>query len=567
MQQPLTHSTQTQGATEAAASSASQGVGPILSTPTSILLVLLLSAFAIAPLSYPGYWQNHSGFIPIWNLIDLRANLGDVSWIPHIATSFDPLRSDGLLPYYLAALLPVEPVVAIKLVIAFGWLLGGVGTFLWLRSWLGAAGALVASLVYTYLPYQIVTVYVRGGWGETLFWGLLPWAILAATYLVTTPKVILIPIAAFFWLLLGLSQLGLAIFAVLFITAMLLSIHRPQALLPLLSAGLGIAGAAALYLLLSSHSLFQPAPTLLTDHFLYPFQLFSAAWGFGASRPGWDDGLSLQIGLAVIGLTILFVVIWLREQKTTATKTDRRLLFFLSAALLLSLLQFSLTAFIWSFLAALVTYPWQPLGFIGLAMAVMAGAALWLDARLRQLPSLAAIIIIVVLSVYPYLLPVFIQPEKPWLDGPQAQWDGNQLILLDHRFSVATTGHTAGLNLGETTIPLQQQGRLRPNDRLVVEVMWQPLQIFDTDLKVFVHLVDTNNNVLAQFDGYPQAGSYPTSQWIPGELISDAYPILLPDTLPPGPYRTFLGLYNENTLTRLPIPTDPDGKVILNIQE
>ena len=109
------------------------------------------------------------------------------------------------MPYYLAALLPLSPTAAIKFIVGFGWVLGGLGIFLWLKSWLGEAGALVAGVVYIYLPYQIVNAYVRGAWGETLFWGLLPWAILAATYLVTTPKIALIPLAALFWLALGLS--------------------------------------------------------------------------------------------------------------------------------------------------------------------------------------------------------------------------------------------------------------------------------------------------------------------------------------------------------------------------
>ena len=78
------------------------------SSQSYLILVLVLTVFAVAPLFYPGYIQTHSGFMPVWNVADLRANLGDWRWLPHIATSFDPLRSDGLWPYYLAAMLPFE---------------------------------------------------------------------------------------------------------------------------------------------------------------------------------------------------------------------------------------------------------------------------------------------------------------------------------------------------------------------------------------------------------------------------------------------------------------------------
>jgi hypothetical protein len=101
---------------------------------------------------------------------------------------------------------------------------------------------------------------------------------------------------------------------------------------------------------------------------------------------------------------------------------------------------------------------------------------------------------------------------------------------------------------------------------LITNVTWHPLQPFSDNLKVFVHLVDSNENILAQFDGQPRAGLYPTSHWIPGEIIKDNYPLPFPTDAPPGPYRVFLGLYNETTLERLPVPTDLAGRVILDVR-
>ncbi|MBI1876693.1 MAG: hypothetical protein HYR94_00355 [Chloroflexi bacterium] len=79
-------------------------------------------------------------------------------------------------------------------------------------------------------------------------------------------------------------------------------------------------------------------------------------------------------------------------------------------------------------------------------------------------------------------------------------------------------------------------------------------------------MVDANGHVLSQFDGQPLRGTYPTTHWIPGELIEDSYPLLVPSDTPPGPYRVFLGLYNETTGTRLPVPGDTEGRVILNVE-
>lgn len=554
-----------------------QQIGPqLFSMRASLLLAVILSIFAVAPLLYPGYIQTHSGFVPLWNVIDLRANLGDFSWTPHIVTTFDPLRSDGLLPYYLAGLLPLTPVTAIKLILGFGWLLGGAGMFLWLKSWLGHPAALIAALVYTYLPHQIVTVYVRGAWGETLFWGLLPWVILSTTYLVTSPKIRLLPITAFFWLGLGLSQLGLTLWTLIIILLLLLVVHRSQVLLPLLAALVGVVATIGVYLLLPPHMLFTLPSISFGDHFLFPFQLVSAFWGFGSSLPGWDDGLSLQIGLAAIGLSVLSLFLWWRgeaEHLPPINRTDRRLIFFFGAALVLILLQFSLTSFLWDLplllghpLSGTLTYPWQLLGFIGLCLSVLAGVALWLDRELTHLPIFGSIIMVIILSVYPYLLPQFIQVGPSIMKHPQAELGNGQLALLTYNFSVMTSGHTVGLDRGEATIPLSIYGPLKADDTLLMSVTWQPLQTFGNDLKVFVHLVDANGNVLAQFDGQPQEGAYPTSQWLPGETIDDTYPLLIPADAALGPYRVFVGLYDEATLERLPVPTDSAGRVILDVQ-
>ncbi|MBN1218714.1 MAG: hypothetical protein JXM69_07290 [Anaerolineae bacterium] len=545
-----------------------------MSTAVSVGLALILPIFAVAPLFYPGYFQAHSGFVPLWNVADLQANLR-LGWLPHLATQFDPLRSDGLLAYYLAGILPFSPVVSIKVVLGLAWLLGSVGLWLWLKGWLGQPGALVAALVYTYLPYRIATVYVRGAWGEALFWGLLPWAYLATTYPVASfrwPPALMG--AVIFWLLLGLSQLGLTGWAFIFIITLLLVVHLRQSLWPILAALLGIAVAVLLSFLLSGPP--SLSPVTFVDHFLYPFQLVSAYWGFGPSQPGWNDGLSFQLGVAGVGLIIITIVLWQRVDQQWVSRTDRRLMFFLIILIVLTLLQLGVAVFVWHIplwpgytLADTLTFPWQLLGFAGLCLAVLAGAALWLDDQLLRLPLFGAMIIVIVLSSYPYLSPQFIQPAPYLAPEPQTQWGedaSTQLTLLAHNFSVLTSGQTAGLNLGQTKIPLAVHGPLQANDTLQLNVVWQPLQPFAAGLKVFVHLVDPAGNVVAQYDGQPQSGEYPTSQWIPGELIADSYPILFPADAPPGPYRVFLGLYDEATLARLPVPTNSEGGVMLDVE-
>ena len=243
-------------------------------------------------------------------------------------------------------------------------LLGGLGIYLWLKSWLGNRGAVIAALVYIYLPFQIATVYVRGAWGETLFWGLLPWAILTTTYLVTSPYWSLVPVAASFWLILGLTHLGLSWWGAFFVVLLLLLVHFAQAKLPIVAIFSGLAVASIISMGLAPASS-QTSP-IFSQHFLFPFQLLSANWGVGPSTPGWDDGLSLQLGLVATGLSLLTVILWQRGGTTSppVSRIDPRLLFFTMTVLITILLQLGVAPFLWQLpiwpgyaLSDTLTYP------------------------------------------------------------------------------------------------------------------------------------------------------------------------------------------------------------------
>ncbi len=545
-----------------------------LPSPNYLLLTLVLSIFAIAPLFYPGYIQTHSGFTPIWNVADLRANLGNWGWVPHLGLNFDPLRSDGLLPYYLAAVLPLEPATAVKVMLGLSWLLGSAGMFLWLKDVWGRTAAVAAALVYTYLPFHIAAVYVRGAWGEALLWGLLPWGLVMGNWRlkIRELKNVFVPLL---WLVLGLSQVGLTLWAFLFFILWLFVTQRRQAIWPAGMSLLGVLAAITIVFLVSSSP--SSSPHDFVGHFLYPFQLHSAFWGAGASQPGWNDGLAFQLGLAAVGLAFLGVILFiensLREKNRRSTEPTTAYLFWAGALAVLLLLQFPLSHWLWQLplfpgytLSDTQAYPWQLLGLAGLGLSVLAGAALRLDSALTRMPVFGAIIIFIILSSYSYLNPQFLHLEPGIESGPQAQLGDMQVVVLVHNFWVESSGQTAGLPIGSTAIPLAVYGLPRAYQTLRLNVTWQPLQPFAEDLKVFVHLVDAQNRVLAQFDGQPREGTYPTSRWIPGELIADSYPLTLPAEAPPGPYRVYLGLYNETTGARLPIPGDSEGRVIWDVE-
>ena len=92
-----------------------------------------------------------------------------------------------------------------------------------------------------------------------------------------------------------------------------------------------------------------------------------------------------------------------------------------------------------------------------------------------------------------------------------------------------------------------------PGQTLAVKLYWQSVAITDQAYKVFVHLLDANGQIVAQRDAVPRDGTRPTTSWLPGEVITDEYPLALPADLAAGTYTLQVGMYNTLTQERLPM--------------
>jgi hypothetical protein len=86
-----------------------------------------------------------------------------------------------------------------------------------------------------------------------------------------------------------------------------------------------------------------------------------------------------------------------------------------------------------------------------------------------------------------------------------------------------------------------------------ISLNWQALQPLDKDYTVTLQLLDQNQNLVAQIDKPPLGGSYPTTVWQPGNSIFDSYSLELPESIRNGKYQLVVGLYDFQTLERLPV--------------
>ncbi len=103
---------------------------------------------------------------------------------------------------------------------------------------------------------------------------------------------------------------------------------------------------------------------------------------------------------------------------------------------------------------------------------------------------------------------------------------------------------------------------------LELTLYWQAVRRMDRDYKVFVHLSSLDDGaIVAQYDGMPRDWTYPTSWWDKDEIITDTITL---DTsgLSPGHYEVAVGMYNPDTLERLPVVDQagtalPEQKLVL----
>lgn len=120
----------------------------------------------------------------------------------------------------------------------------------------------------------------------------------------------------------------------------------------------------------------------------------------------------------------------------------------------------------------------------------------------------------------------------------------------ERTFTVPAMAHRVNVNFGEEITLLGYDLR-REGDALRLTLHWQAQARPAADRTVFVHVFDpATEHIVAQSDSPPRGGVYPTSQWAPGEVVSDEVILNLKDVAG-GTYRMAVGLYGPGDAPRL----------------
>jgi hypothetical protein len=132
---------------------------------------------------------------------------------------------------------------------------------------------------------------------------------------------------------------------------------------------------------------------------------------------------------------------------------------------------------------------------------------------------------------------------------------GEARLISDSAEPVAVT-HGTNFTLGNEIqllgYSLSETAPYPPGSIANLTLYWQALAKPPVDYTVFIHLLDEESQVVASWDAPPVSGDYPTHLWSIEEIVEDTHHLNLPGELPSGDYQLLVGLYQLETLQRLP---------------
>ena len=454
-----------------------------------LALLVVLSLPALAPLAAPGYFFDaHDGRHSVFYLMQFDASLRDsASWgalwprwaMHHIqGYGYPTFIIQAPLGFYLGeffVLLGATYTSAAKLAWATGFLLSGWGMFALVSCWAGEPGskgaeepgskgarepgsrgaeeqesnvltasphhrvpasprqlaALIAALLYVYIPYHLVDIYVRGALNDALLLAWFPWTVLAFDRLIALDAqpgwsrrlaVALLSLAGTL-LTHTFALISFVPLLVLFVLFRLWVKYReiqrggaeearraaerkerkrvkeqkkesayfpvlPRPIMLSLAAGVGALLLCATFLLplllegarFLDSDVYTGSTYQLDRHFVYFGQFFNPTWNFGYSNPGViDDGMSFQIGAVALVIALAAPFLLAARWSTLPLRRRALLAFFAAATIALLWLMTPWSRALWGSVEAVaqvLQFPWRLLALVDFTACVLAGLLL-----------------------------------------------------------------------------------------------------------------------------------------------------------------------------------------------
>lgn len=137
---------------------------------------------------------------------------------------------------------------------------------------------------------------------------------------------------------------------------------------------------------------------------------------------------------------------------------------------------------------------------------------------------------------------------------------GNLIANFGQRVGVESVqGWGGGLPIGRPstvqTAPWPEPITVRAGESIELRIHWRALARIENSYTVFVHLLNSENQVIASQDYTPLGGAFPTMlwfpKWLPDQTVVDPYTLTTPPDAAPGEYSLEIGLYGLRSVVRV----------------
>ncbi len=166
----------------------------------------------------------------------------------------------------------------------------------------------------------------------------------------------------------------------------------------------------------------------------------------------------------------------------------------------------------------------------------------------------------------PREMPAGDQPLRVHVAGASVELGSVAVEATERSFEPPPVAHPISATLGGQIALLGYDlsaQEFAPGETLTLTLYWRALTEMEEDYTIFTHLVAPDGAMSGQKDSQPVGGTYPTSLWMAGEVITDVYEIPVRADAASGDHRLVVGMYDGETGARLPIAGSRDNALVL----
>lgn len=359
-----------------------------------LIFALLLSFVSVLSLFGSGLPPTHDGEYHVVRFYEFNKAIEDGNLYPRWASDLNngfgvPLFNYVYpLPNYFASfvhLFGVSFIDSFKLSLAIATVLGAGFFYLWARIFWGNLGGLVSSVFYTFSPYHLLDIYIRGSVGEVWALAIFPAFLWAFTIYIKTKKPKFLPLSVLLFALLIFSHNILALmfssFAFFYATYLIYKENQGREMLIrcflIVLLGLSLSSIFWLPALLEKSYVVGLEIYDITSNFPLLYELLIPTWGSGFSEGSLNDRLSFQIGIANLFVIFISVIMLFLNRKKDSNKSW--VLFFVLWFFFVFFLMLKSSQFIWDNipLTNYFQFPWRLLSLEIFICSFLAGGIVY----------------------------------------------------------------------------------------------------------------------------------------------------------------------------------------------